>query len=123
MPPTRNNAEPCEICLNPACSPYAAGLVVTLGVLLSTATSARGVWGGDGHKFEIFILYLTGFELSRHLRHFDANREEAVEGLLLLLYERFYIRYSRPDMARIFIALRGDSGRVGLGLGVVVGVS
>ena len=38
-------------------------------------------------------------------------------------YERFYIRYSRPDMARIFIALRGDSGRVGLGLGVVVGVS
>ena len=48
--------------------------------------------------------------MSHHLYHIDDNREEAMEGLLALLYDKFDGLFSRPDMVRIFIALGGDAG-------------
>ena len=57
-------------------------------------------------------------ELSRHLRHVDSERAEAMEGLLYILYDRMDGRISRPDMARIFIVLGGDAGGGGGGVGV-----
>ena len=44
--------------------------------------------------------------------------EEAMEVLLAFLYDRVYGRVYRTDMARIFIALGGNSGGGGGGVGV-----
>ena len=73
-------------------------------------TSVGGGGGGDSHKYERSILSFAGSKLYRHLSHINTNREEEMKGLLTLLYDRINVRFSRPDLLRIFIALGGDSG-------------
>ena len=43
------------------------------------------------------------------LRRIDAKRVEAMEGLLMLFYDRVNDGFSRTDLTRIFIDLEGDS--------------
>ena len=80
--------------------------------------SAGGGGGGDAHKSERSFLSFSGSKLSRHLSHVDSEREEAMEGLLHILYDRVDGRISRPDLARIFIVLGEDAGGGGGGVGV-----
>ena len=41
--------------------------------------------GRDAHEYEQSLLSFTGSDISCHLRHIDAKRAEAMEGLLALL--------------------------------------
>ena len=43
------------------------------------------------------------------LRRIDANRTEAMEGLLMLFYDRVSNGFSRTYLTGIFIDLEGDS--------------
>ena len=79
-------------------------------------TTAGGGRGGDVHKYEKSPLPFAGSKISRHLIHVDTKRAEAIEGLLVLLYDRVNGIVSMPDMARIYITLGG--GAVGEGGGV-----
>ena len=67
-----------------------------------TKTSSGGGGGGDAHESERSF---AGSELSYHLCHVGAEKLDAMEGLIALLYNRVDGRFSRPDLARIFIAL------------------
>ena len=55
---------------------------------MATTTSARGSGVGDFHKSDQSLLSFVGFEISRHLHHVDSKREEAMEGVIVLLYNR-----------------------------------
>ena len=44
-----------------------------------------------------------------HLRHANAERAEAMQGLLVLLYNRVNGRVSGPYLERILINLGGDA--------------
>ena len=106
------------------CTPHnisSAGEAVAPVTLSST--SSRGGRGGDAHKSKQFLLYFAGSELSCHLHHINVDREEVMEGLIALLWDRTNGRVSRMYLARIFIALGGDAGGGGGVLRVrVVGV-
>ena len=102
---TRDDAVVCRGCLFYACDPSAAGARAGLGTSLATMTSAGGGRGGGAHKSELSLLSSDGSELSCHLHHIDAHREEAMEGLLLLLYNMVDDIFYRPDLERILIAL------------------
>ena len=75
----------------------------------AATTSAGGGRGGDAHESERSLISFAGSKLSRHLRHANADRVEAMEGLLALLCNRVYGRVSRSDMSRVFNALGGDA--------------
>ena len=107
-PPTRDDAAPCGGCILPARDSSDSEASSAPGALSAPMTSVGG--GGDSHKYERSILSFSGSKLYHYLSHVDANREEAMKGLLTLLYYRINVRFSRPDLARIFIALGGDSG-------------
>ena len=105
---TRDNAVVCRGCLFSACDPSAAGAGAALGTSSATMTSARGEMGGGAHKSELSLLSSDGSELSCHLHHIDAHRAEAMEGLLVLLYNRVDGTFSMTDLERVLIALGGD---------------
>ena len=115
-PPTRDNAAPCGGCILPACDPSDSEASSAPGASLAPMTSVVGGGGGDSHKSEPSILSFSRSKLYRNLSHIDTNREEAMKGLLTLLYDRINVRFSRPDLLRIFIALGGDSGGEGKGV-------
>ena len=100
-PPNRDDAAPCGGFLIPSRDPSAAGVSAALGTSAAPTTSFGRGGGGDAHKSERFLLSFAGSELSCHLRHVDAKRAEAMEGLIALLYDRVDGRFSRPDLARI----------------------
>ena len=113
---TRHYAAPCRVCLLPSHNPSAAGAAAALGTSSTTTTaSAGGGGGGEAHESEQSLLSFAGSELSRHLRHAVAKSAEAIEGLLTFLYNRVYGIVSRPDLARIFVALGRDAGGRGGG--------
>ena len=108
-PPTRENAAPCGECLLPARDPSAAGAAESPGMSSTMKKSAGGGGVGDSHKSEISLLSFPGSKLSCHLCHVDAERVKAIEGLLALLYDRVDVRFSRTDLAIIFIAMGRDA--------------
>ena len=114
--PTRENAAPCGGCILPACNPSDSEASSAPGALSAPMTSVGGGGGGDSYKYERSILSFSGSKLYHYLSHVDANREEAMKGLLTLLYDRIKVRFSRPDLAIIFIALGGDSKEGGKGV-------
>ena len=78
---------------------------------------SKGGGVGDSHESERSLLFFAGSELSHLLRPVNAERAEAIEGLIALLYDRVDVIFSRPYLASIFIALGGDAGGGG-GVGV-----
>ena len=79
-PPTRDDTAPCGGCILPACDPSTAGAAAT--------TSAGGGGVGDDHEYYRSFLSFVRSDLSCHLWHIDAERADAMEGLLMLLYVR-----------------------------------
>ena len=61
------------------------------------------------HESKIYLLPFASSDIYRQLRHINAKRAEAMEGLLAFVYDRFNDGFSRTDLTRIFIALGGDS--------------
>ena len=108
-PTTRNNMDPFRRCILPARDPSTNGAEAAPGTPLSTTTSAGGGGLGDAHESKISLLSFARSDICRQLRHIDAKREEAMEGLIALLYDRVNNEFSRTDLTRIFIALGGDS--------------
>ena len=104
-PPTRDDAAPCGGCIFPARDPSDSEASSAPGALSAPMTSVGGGGGGDSYKYERSILSVSGSKIYHYLSHVDANREEAMKGLLTLLYDRIKVRFSRPDLAIIFIAL------------------
>ena len=115
---TRDNTAPCGGCLLPARDPSTSELAAAAGRSSEMTTRNEGVGVGDAHKSEQYLLSFAGSDLSRHLCHVDAKREEAAEGLIALLYDRVNERFPSPDITRIFIALGKDSGGGGGGVRV-----
>ena len=117
-PPTGDNVALCRRCLLPARDPSTSELAAAAGRSSEMTTRNEGVGVGDAHKSEQYLLSFAGSDLSRHLCHVDAKREEAAEGLIALLYDRVNERFPSPDITRIFIALGKDSGGGGGGVRV-----
>ena len=115
-PPTRDGVAPCGGCILTTRNPSDSNVSSVPGASSAPMTSVSGVGAGDAHKSERSILSFDGSKLSRHLSHVDAKREEAMKGLLTILYNRINVRFSRPDLEIIFISLGGDSGGVGKGV-------
>ena len=117
LPQTRDNAAPCRGIFLPAHNPFVSGSTVAPGTLSTTTTSARGGGEGDAQKSEKFFPSLSGSYFPHHLNHVNANREETMDVLFPLLYDRYNNGFSRMDLVRIFIALGFDSGGRGGGRG------
>ena len=117
-PPTRGNAAPCGECLLPDYNPSVAGTSEAPGTSAAKTTSAGGGGERDAQKSEHYLLSFTGSKLSRHLRHIYFKREEAMEGMLALVYDGVDGIVYRPDLARVYIALGRDNGGRGVGVQV-----
>ena len=106
-PPTRYDAAPCRGCLLPNCDPSTAGAAAAPRMSSEMNTSGVGGRGVDNHKSEKSLLSFAISDISHHLRNVGAERSEAMEGLLTLLYDKVDSGVSRPDLSRIFVDLGG----------------
>ena len=96
---------PCGGFLFPTYNPSTAGVAAVTETSLETTKISRGGGGGDSHDYEQYLLSFAGSELSCNLHHVRANRAEAMEGLIALLYNRGDVRFFSPNLGKIFIAL------------------
>ena len=108
---TRDDAASCRKFILSAHNPYAAGAVAAPDTPSATTESAGGDVGGYDHESERSLLSFYESEMSHHMRYVNTKRWEAMEELLALLFDKVNSGFSKPDMARIFIALGGQRRR------------
>ena len=75
---------PCRGCILTTHNSYSAGLEAAPGTSSAKTTSAGGGGGGYTHKYDQSLLPFAGSDMSCRLRHVDAERVEAIEGLLAI---------------------------------------
>ena len=77
-PQTMDKSVLCGGCIFTAHDPFAAGAAAALGMSWETINSVKGGGGGEAHKSEKYLLSFAGYELSCHMRHFDAERAKVI---------------------------------------------